>query len=133
MFNDECLKTWSDYFNVPGLRDIYLQVSYVLKIDKGPDHISFFMDFVLMEAHPKYIDYHPGEQYCYKHGVIEFSAVEKINEFYNVSMVPGCLPVDTDIGNIDVFFCKGKRYVLQGDWGELDIECEHVMAYFQDS
>ncbi|MBY6207316.1 MULTISPECIES: hypothetical protein [Halomonas] len=133
IYNDEKYKKWNEYFTIQGLKDVYLQDSYVLKIDKGPDHISFFMDFVLMETHSKYINYHPGEQYCYRRGVIEFAVVEKVNKFYNSFMVFSDLSEEADMGNIDVFLWKGKRYILQGDWGELDVECERVMVYLYGS
>jgi hypothetical protein len=33
----------TDYAEMPGLRDLYLEDSYVLDIVEGPDHLTFSM------------------------------------------------------------------------------------------
>ena len=122
-------ENWTTYADLPALRHIYLEDSYVIGIKERGDVIEFKMEFVLMKSHPLYANPENGENYCYKEGLLIFPNVQKV-EFVRTLAKYSDPDGSVDFGNIDVFFKDKNRYALEGDWGRLAVECgEPTVSY----
>ncbi|MDD7973933.1 hypothetical protein [Roseinatronobacter alkalisoli] len=115
---------WHNYSIMPIFAHLYLEDSYVLGIVSFGDIIEFQMEFVLHEDHPFYCDPKPDEQYCYKRGGLKFSNIRSLKEFVRTDVKAVDATGEVDFGNIDSFVCRNHRYVLEGEWGKLDIESD---------
>ncbi|WP_102868647.1 hypothetical protein [Pseudovibrio exalbescens] len=115
---------WSNYSKIPALEYLYLEDSYVLGIVSTDDTIEFKMEFVLIQDHPLYCDPQPGEQYCYKRGRLKFANIQNVREFLRTNSRAIDATGEVDFGNIDSFVSQKQRYVLEGEWGKLDIESD---------
>jgi len=105
------------YEKLSGLEDLYLEDSWVLEIDAGPDHLHFTVDAVMAESHPAWRPRKSNEQYSCLPVEICFDSTTSLD--FRASEWP--LAVDatgaTDYGHIDAFTWEGDRYQLEGDWG----------------
>lgn len=109
------------YYQLQGLEHVYLEDSYVLDIQSSPSSVEFSLSVVLTEQHPLYSSPRPGEQYCYRNGLLRFSNVDRV-EWLEKSMIPSTDATGAvDYGNIDEFYLTDKHYYLSGDWGRLKI------------
>ena len=115
---------WNNYSKIPALEYLYFEDSYVLGISSTEDTIEFKMEFVLLQDHPMYFDPLPGEQYCYKRGGLKFANVRNVREFLRTNVRTIDANGEVDFGNIDSFVSQNQRYVLEGEWGKLDIESD---------
>ncbi|GIU52347.1 hypothetical protein TUM4438_44850 [Shewanella sairae] len=106
-----------NYFEIEGLKNIYLEDSYVIDIKETESGIIFDMEFVLKPAHSCYSEPLSNEQYCYKDGTIEFIGCSSINWISRSKQVFTDRNKNVDHGNIDSFFRKGAVNHLEGDWG----------------
>lgn len=112
-----------DYWKFSGFEYIYLEDSYVLKIETGP-MVEIIVEAVLRDSHPLYEAPKPGEQYCYRTGKIIFPLVRNFH-WVKKNMVPTIDPDGSaDYGNIDEFYLLDGAYRILGQWGELNIESE---------
>lgn len=110
------------YYQLEGLENVYLEDSYVLDIRTDPTSVEFSLCVVLTERHPLYRSPLPGEQYCYRRGLLRFRNVERI-EWLEKSMMPSTDATGAvDYGNIDEFYLTDRHYYLSGDWGRLEIK-----------
>lgn len=109
------------YFELTGLAGLYLEDSYVLRIDERGDALIFYMEFVLTESHPEYESPKLGEQYCYRYGDITFPAVTRVAWLNRDGRKSVDADGKTDIGNIDSFYYENSTYHLEGGWGVVKI------------
>jgi hypothetical protein len=110
------------YYQLEGLEHVYLEDSYVLDIRTTSTSVEFSLCVVLTEEHRLYRSPLPGEQYCYRSGLLCFSNVERV-EWMEKSIVPSTDATGTvDYGNIDEFYLSDGHYYLSGDWGRLEIK-----------
>ena len=65
------------YYQLKGLEHVYLEDSYVLDIRTDFQSVEFSLSVVLTEQHPLYLPALPGEQYCYRSGILRFRNVER--------------------------------------------------------
>lgn len=115
---------WCNYSKLSSLKHLYLEDSYVLEIVSTKEAIEFQIDFVLTHDHPSYRSPEPNEQYCYRKGKLKFANIRILNEFVQTSVQSVDSTGESDLGNIDSFVCLNHRYVLEGEWGKLDIESD---------
>jgi hypothetical protein len=121
-----------NYWQLPGLENIYLEDSYVLGI-KTDTSIEFFLEAILTENHPLYTSPLPGEQYCYRSITLKFPHPQTYNLTLN-KMLPIVDPDGTwDYGNIDEFFLENQTYHLIGEWGELTIVSDSPIIEFDSN
>lgn len=106
----------------PVLGHVYLEGSWVLRLDPANRAVAFTLETVLTQAHVRYHPPRPGEQYCYERAVLTLSSLSPVA--YQLS---GAMPhhdpsgID-DFGNIDTFReCGSNVWELTGDWGLLTI------------
>ena len=118
------------YYEFHSLEHVYLEDSWVLDIQTGPDSVEITLETVLTESHPEYSDPLPGEQYCYRNGRICFQNAKRIT-WTNKSMIPNPEPGGPpDYGNIDEFYFSEGSYHLIGEWGELEIVSSEPLFEF---
>jgi hypothetical protein len=111
-----------EYRSIPGFEDIYLEDSWVLGVRAEPGRVVFDMELVLNESHPAYLPPNAGEQYCYRTGTIRFEKVEALNWTRQLVVKPAVDATgERDFGAIDVFGIEQGVYVLEGDFGRLEI------------
>jgi hypothetical protein len=118
------------YYEISGLEHIYLEDSFVLKIEEWDDRLEFLLDLVLTEKHSQYTSPTDDEQYCYKKAFLVFKKCDAINwiekgenSFFDSSG-------ETDYGNIDSLTQEGKNYHLSGDWGEVKLVTDQIELSF---
>ena len=120
----------SNYFMIFGFEDIYLEDSFVLRIDETPNVLTFFLEFVLNEKHPLFSPPKQDEVYCYQNGYIVFSNLKKsIWRERNMKVFKDA-EGKTDLGNIDLMFYKDGNTYLYGDWGEVEIWSDTPKLFF---
>lgn len=113
-----------EYWDLPGMANLYLEDSWVVDIREGGATLTFVVQFVLTEQHANYRPPREGERYCYAFGTLTFPAVTDVSwlERHNARSVDA--QGKTDLGNIDVLFEQGGRYHLEGDWGVVEVESQ---------
>jgi hypothetical protein len=110
------------YYQIQGLEHVYLEDSYVLDVRTSLSSVEFSLSVVLTEQHPLYSPRLPGEQYCYRSGLLRFPNVRRF-EWIEKSMIPFTdASGAVDYGNIDEFYRTDEHYYLSGDWGTLEVE-----------
>lgn len=109
------------YTDIEVLSGIFLEESWVLGITAVPAKLSFHLDAVLTPDHPEYHPPAPGEQYCYRDGVLEFRGVSRL--VWSVSVIRPAVDAsgERDFGNIDSFEWDDAGAVLEGSWGSIEV------------
>ncbi|GAA1225947.1 hypothetical protein GCM10009676_04770 [Prauserella halophila] len=111
----------SDCWSIPGFEDVYLEDSWVLGIYSGQGRLTFDVDVVLRESHPDYRPPVAGEQYCYGRGRLCFASVTAC-EWVGGCVVPAIDASDEeDLGSFDRFEVHGDRYMIEGDFGRIEV------------
>lgn len=114
-----------NYHELPLLKNIYLEDSYVLNIKEKKEFLAFNLEVALAEENPSYTPPIPGEQYCYKRAALIFYGVSSVNwlerRFSEAKDESGSV----DYGNIDVFRIDDDMYTLSGDWGTVAFKCKN--------
>ncbi len=111
------------YHQLPGLKHVYLEDSYVLNIQISPSSVEFSLLVVLTERHPLYTPPQPDERYCYRDGLLRFPKVGRLAWSERLMIKPATDATgEVDYGNIDEFYLTDGHYYLSGDWGRLEIE-----------
>ncbi|MEM7591000.1 MAG: hypothetical protein AAF383_05690 [Cyanobacteria bacterium P01_A01_bin.83] len=109
------------YYNLPKLKNLYFEDSYVIDIQQNDKYIEFLIEAVLTEHHPLDNPPLPNEQYCYKNVRLIFSGFDKAiwiekNHTYHVD-----INGEIDQGNIDGFYKFNSYFYLEGEWGKIKI------------
>lgn len=121
-----------NYYQLPGLEQIYLEDSYVLNVEEAEDYIKFLLLLVLTEKHAAYTPPKPGEQYCYRNACLEFENASNIH-WISRKMTPSTDAAgEIDYGNIDSMMFTGGTYYLSGSWGEIEITSSRPKINFLD-
>ena len=114
------------YYEVfAALRGVYLEDSFVLKIEQSPGVVEFELDARLMPDHPRYHRPYPGEYGCYERARLRLRSAGRLR--LTLSGAPPAVDAggETDLGNIDsmqsVAWDGGVAWELQGEWGELRV------------
>lgn len=107
------------YWDIPGFEGRYLEDSWVLKIRPGEGTLTISADLVLRESHPEYRDPRPGEQYCYRLGVIAFDDVTECSWTERGRMPATDASGEEDLGSFDQFEVEDASYLLAGDFGRI--------------
>lgn len=110
-----------NYYEFPELSAVYLEDSYVLRINEGDGTIWFSMLLVLTEQRPRYHDPLPGEQYCYANADLIFNDVREVRWIERNGLVYTDATGESDLGNIDTMVYSNDHYELTGDWGQVQI------------
>lgn len=110
-----------EYPKFPGFESIFLEDSFVLRIDEGQYEIAFLLEVVLLPGHVQFTEPSSEESHCYVKGRLEFSNIRHC-QWNHKHLVP-ILDADgsADFGSIDYLYLRGENYVLGGDWGELEL------------
>ncbi len=111
----------SKYYEWDKFKNIYLEDSFVLRIEESEEEISFTVEVVLTEEHPMYSSPHQDEQYCYKRARIVFKGLKYVKWLERNSQPFTDADDSEDYGNIDSFELSSEGYHLLGDWGEVII------------
>ena len=109
------------YYDLPKLKNLYLEDSYIIDIKQGDKYIEFLIEAVLTEEHPLYHPPLPDEQYCYQNVKLRFLNFDKAiwiekKDIYNIDVNK-----EIDQGNIDYFYKFDNYFYLEGEWGKLKI------------
>lgn len=117
---------------IPDLRHIYLEDSYVLGIHEVEDALLFDMLVVLTDEHPLYQPPLEDELYCYRAARLRFSGNLNI-EWIERNLQARTVDPDgsIDIGQIDGFSVQADSYWIDGEWGEVRINCDQVQLIFR--
>lgn len=110
------------YGKLAGLKDVYLEDSYVLSIIDEPRSLRFTLLLVLRAQHPSYVKPTSQDRYCFRLGVLEFRDVTSVEWKARSKRRYRDADGRVDYGNIDAFFGEGEgAYHLEGDWGIVDV------------
>lgn len=109
------------YVEIPDLRDLVLEESYVLGITAIPGGVIIEADLVLTPDHAEYRPPAPGEQYCFRRGRLMFKGVTRL--LWSSSGNPPAVDSsgEVDYGQIDSFEWDDAGSLLEGGWGRMQI------------
>ncbi|WP_431218256.1 hypothetical protein [Leifsonia xyli] len=107
------------------LAHVYLEDSFVLSISVTPGRAVFGMEFVVLPGHERYVEPASPNPYHYERGELVFSSVKSL-VWSGQGVPPSIDPVDgsEDFGNIDSLVAENSSYLLEGDWGEMQISSQ---------
>ncbi|WIX99736.1 hypothetical protein QRX60_37640 [Amycolatopsis mongoliensis] len=111
----------TNYTDFPDLANVYLEDSFVLGIDETPTSLSFRLEAVLTQAHPRYHQPRPGEAHCYADAVLTIADATKIEWITRSSQTYRDATGEEDLGNIDSLQRHADHYEIFGDWGHVRI------------
>ena len=113
----------SDYLMIPGFENVYLENGWVLDVRAEPCRLMLDVEIVLLESHLAYSEPVAGEQYCYLRGSIRFERVSELNWSGQGISVPAVdASGERDFGSIDEFTVGDGAYVLEGDFGRIEVK-----------
>lgn len=113
------------YEDLPGLRNVYLEDSFVLDVEVGKSDVSFRLEAVLRENHPDYERPKTGEQYCYRLGVLRFPGLREVQWIRRTMRSSTDASGSTDLGNIDELVEESPgHFRISGDWGEMTVDSQ---------
>ncbi len=109
------------YVEIPQLRDLVLEESYVLGVTATPGAVTIEVDLVLAPDHTEYRPPVPGEQYCFRRGSLLFKGVTRL--LWSNSGSPPAIDSsgEEDHGQIDSFEWDDAGALLEGSWGRMQI------------
>jgi hypothetical protein len=106
----------------PDLRDVYLEDSWVLRLDPAERSVAFTLEAVLTLEHVRYHRPIPGEQYCHERAVLTLTSRSPVDYQLSGALPSHDLSGSGDLGNIDSFRqSNSNSWELTGDWGLLTI------------
>ncbi|MGO4249495.1 hypothetical protein AB4Y87_19955 [Paenarthrobacter sp. RAF54_2] len=109
------------------LSDLYLDDSYVLDIQASRGRLAITMEFALAPERPPYSPALPGEQYCYRKGVLVFEGVTELNWTGQLTSRPSRDPDGSiDYGNIDALVIDGNHYTVEGGMGRINLQAAAI-------
>ena len=111
----------TNYTSFPDLANIYLEDSFVLAIDETSTSLSFHLEAVLTQSHPRYRPPRPDEQHCYADAVLTIAAAKKIEWIERSSQTARDAAGEEDLGTIDTLQRRDGYYEISGDWGHVEI------------
>jgi hypothetical protein len=92
-----------------------------LSINAIPGRLELVLDIVLREGHPNYVSPTPGEQFCYKKGILVFSPIRELH-WVNQGRRPAAdSSGEIDYGTLDVVEFNATTWVLDGDFGTISV------------
>lgn len=106
------------YYELPGFDQVYFEDSFVTGLIETGAELSFLLDLVLREGHPRYSPPKPDEQYCWRPAKLMFARPTLMRwekrEFRPTTDASG----EVDYGNIDAMqILEDGSYRLEGNWG----------------
>ena len=110
-----------NYTDFPDLTNVYLEESFVLAIDDAPTSLSFRLEAVLAQPHPRYREPQRGEAHCYADAVLTIADATRIEWITRSSRTHRDATGEEDLGNIDSLQQHGNHYEIFGDWGYVRI------------
>lgn len=110
------------YEALKGFDSVYLEDSWILGILAEPGSVKFDVDLVLQETHPEYRTPSDGEQHCYRAAEVVFRKVRGLEWTGQGRVRPAVDATGViDYGSFDEFDFEGDRFILQGDFGRIEI------------
>ena len=96
----------------------------MLDVKETPDAVSFRLEAVLLETHPKWFPPKKGEAHTYRVVDLVFPRVVRV-DWVERRMKPITGPDgEVDYGNIDSFNWGPRFFELEGEWGHVRIESD---------
>jgi hypothetical protein len=107
------------YYELPGLEAVYLEDSFVTRLIESDREISFLLDLVLRESHPRYSPPKSDERYCFRPAKLTFANPRRVTWERKDLDRPGIdASGEIDYGNIDWMYALDRgTYRLDGNWG----------------
>jgi hypothetical protein len=121
LLNKRDFSGWKAYHEIVGLEHLYLEDSWVLNVSQAANELRFDIEFVLTEEHSLYQPPKNNERYCYKDGSIIFRNITNLITFEQTNAINYGPDDEVDLGNIDFFYHRNGLYLLQGEWGLLEL------------
>lgn len=110
------------YGKLSGLKDVYLEDSFVLAVAEEPTFFRLTLLVALREAHADFAPPAWRERYCYRLGILDFQRTRSVTWSRRTMLKYRDADGRVDFGNIDVFYREGEAtYHLEGDWGVVDV------------
>jgi hypothetical protein len=107
------------YTEVPGLREIVLEESFVLASTAGPGVLRLDLDALLTDRHEAYGPPRPGEWGCFVRAVLRFDGVKSLTWDEQGGRPAVDATGEIDYGHVDAMTWRGRRFELEGEWGTI--------------
>jgi hypothetical protein len=119
------------YYDLPGFDQVYLEDSFVTQLIETDGELSFLLDLVLREGHPRYAPPPPHEQYCFRLAKLTFAEPRRVvwekKDFRPATDAGGAV----SYGNIDLMDrLEDGTYRLVGEWGVVLIVADPPVITF---
>ncbi|WP_019137607.1 hypothetical protein [Cellulomonas massiliensis] len=120
------------YWTLPALADYYLEDSWVLDVTARPGALVLRLDFVLLESHRAFTAPLPGEQYCYRSGVLRFPNVRRLTWSDQGRPPARDATGEIDYGSVDTLLIGDDRHSLVGDFGNIEVSSAAPVVELDD-
>ncbi len=121
-----------NYTLIPSLSKVVLEESWVLGIEARPGILTFTLDMVLTDKHPRYHPPRPGNQFCYLTGTVKFVGATALTWLNQGARPSRDANSELDYGNIDALVFEGDHYQLEGSWGEIVVVATELEVTYDD-
>jgi len=112
-----------EYFEHQDLAEVYLEDSFVLGLDAGPNTVTMRIELVLREGHPLYRPPIAGEQYCYATARFLYSDVKSLTWRMPTGPPATDATGEADYGGLEQYTINDDCHHFVGEIGEVDINC----------
>lgn len=109
-----------------GFAGINLEDSFVLDVVADLGGIRLRAEFVLTPEHAAYAAPAPGQHYCIRPGVLEYTGLTSLEWTYSSEPPAVDANNERDYGGFDSYRWDGTTHFLEGGWGLLVIRCKDV-------
>jgi hypothetical protein len=116
----------NSYVEIPDLKDVVLEESYVLEIAAGPGSLKLRGEFVLGEQHAAYYEPPADESDCFVPGVLRFDGVQSLVWEGQGAPAAADATDEIDYGHIDDLVWDGEVFELEGDWGRIRVVASSI-------
>ncbi|PAV26323.1 hypothetical protein CF392_06395 [Tamilnaduibacter salinus] len=112
---------WTEFelFNGIDLND-----SFVLGWQAEDQRLSFDLELSIWPASEYYTSAKEGEYTCYRKAVLIFDQIEGYQGLLSIDEAPRSTDAsgEIDYGNIDQLFVRGNQYIVEGDFGRVEVQ-----------
>jgi len=120
----------SSYHHLDIFNNVYFEDSFVLGIRFDEFELIFLLELVLLESHARYLAPRKNQQYYYTRAELRFSKIKNTRWFELNFKANSDSENEIDFGNIDSFEFNEDIFILEGDWGRVEVQCDDVeLAY----
>ncbi|UZH09801.1 MULTISPECIES: hypothetical protein [unclassified Halomonas] len=113
-----------DWTELELFNGIDLNDSFVLGWQTEDQRLSFDLELSIWPASEYYTSPKDGEYTCYRRAVLVFDQIERYRGLLSMDEAPRSTDAsgEIDYGNIDRLVVRGNQYIVEGDFGRVEVQ-----------